>query len=33
MNIPKHDAEGRIQCGGIDDFFLVNVYVPNSGQH
>jgi len=32
MNITEHDAEGRIQCAEYDDFFLVNVYVPNSGQ-
>ena len=32
MNISEHDAEGRIQCAEYDDFFLVNVYVPNSGQ-
>jgi len=24
--------EGRIQCADFDPFFLVNVYVPNSGQ-
>lgn len=32
MGVPEHDAEGRIQCAEYDDFFLVNVYVPNSGQ-
>lgn len=32
MNVPKHDTEGRIQCAEYDNFFLVNVYVPNSGQ-
>ncbi|MBC8768633.1 exodeoxyribonuclease III [Arenibacter sp. BSSL-BM3] len=32
MNITEHDTEGRIQCAEYDDFFLVNVYVPNSGQ-
>ncbi|MFC4220581.1 exodeoxyribonuclease III [Flagellimonas marina] len=32
MGVPAHDAEGRIQCAEYDDFFLVNVYVPNSGQ-
>ena len=32
MGIPEHDSEGRIQCAEYDDFFLVNVYVPNSGQ-
>ena len=25
-------SEGRIQCADFKDFFLVNVYVPNSGQ-
>ncbi|MDX1332767.1 MAG: exodeoxyribonuclease III, partial [Robiginitalea sp.] len=24
--------EGRIQCAEYEDFYLVNVYVPNSGQ-
>jgi exodeoxyribonuclease-3 len=24
--------EGRVQCAEFDQFFLVNVYVPNSGQ-
>ncbi|MGB3344193.1 MAG: exodeoxyribonuclease III [Aequorivita sp.] len=32
MTISKHDAEGRIQCAEYKDFYLVNVYVPNSGQ-
>jgi len=32
MNIPEHDQEGRVQCAEFEDFFLVNVYVPNSGQ-
>jgi len=32
MSISEHDTEGRIQCAEYDDFFLVNVYVPNSGQ-
>ena len=26
------DREGRIQCADFDAFYLVNVYVPNSGQ-
>jgi len=29
---PPFNDEGRIQCAEFDDFFLVNVYVPNSGQ-
>ena len=32
MGIAQHDAEGRIQCAEYENFFLVNVYVPNSGQ-
>lgn len=32
MGIAEHDTEGRIQCAEYKDFFLVNVYVPNSGQ-
>ncbi len=27
---PVHDAEGRVLTAEYDDFFLVNVYVPNS---
>ncbi|MBC8755887.1 exodeoxyribonuclease III [Kordia sp. YSTF-M3] len=32
MGIPEHDQEGRIQCAEYKNFYLVNVYVPNSGQ-
>ena len=32
MGVPEHDMEGRVQCGEYDVFYLVNVYVPNSGQ-
>ncbi len=32
MGIAEHDAEGRIQCAEYQNFYLVNVYVPNSGQ-
>ena len=32
MNVSEHDSEGRIQCAEYPDFYLVNVYVPNSGQ-
>lgn len=32
MGIAEHDTEGRVQCTEFKDFFLVNVYVPNSGQ-
>lgn len=30
MAIKKHDAEGRLLTAEYKDFFLVNVYVPNS---
>jgi len=29
---PPFLPEGRIQCADYEDFYLVNVYVPNSGQ-
>ncbi len=32
MGIADHDLEGRIQCAEYPDYYLVNVYVPNSGQ-
>lgn len=32
MGIEAHDNEGRLQCAEYSDFYLVNVYVPNSGQ-
>jgi len=31
INIKEHDAEGRVLCLEYETFFLVNVYVPNSG--
>ena len=31
MGVEEHDAEGRILCLEYEAFFLVNVYVPNSG--
>lgn len=31
IGIKEHDAEGRVLCLEFDQFFLVNVYVPNSG--
>jgi len=31
LNIEEHDTEGRVLCLEFDTFFLVNVYVPNSG--
>jgi exodeoxyribonuclease III len=30
MKMPEHDNEGRILTAEYPDFFLVNVYVPNS---
>lgn len=27
----QHDQEGRVLCAEYEDFYLVNVYVPNSG--
>ena len=32
IGISEHDTEGRVQCAEFDEFYLVNVYVPNSGQ-
>lgn len=32
MGIEVHDQEGRVQCAEYENFYLVNVYVPNSGQ-
>ncbi|MGI9552352.1 MAG: exodeoxyribonuclease III [Aurantibacter sp.] len=32
MGLAEHDTEGRIQCAEYENFYLVNVYVPNSGQ-
>jgi exodeoxyribonuclease-3 len=31
MNRKEHDTEGRVLCLELETFFLVNVYVPNSG--
>ena len=33
MRVEAHDSEGRLQCVEYDKFYLINVYVPNSGQH
>ncbi len=30
LGVPKHDKEGRVLTAEYADFFLVNVYVPNS---
>ncbi|ETN95895.1 exodeoxyribonuclease III [Zhouia amylolytica] len=32
MGIEEHDREGRIICAEYPDFYVVNVYVPNSGR-
>ena len=32
MGISEHDIEGRVICAEYADFYLINVYVPNSGQ-
>ncbi len=32
MGKENHDNEGRILCAEYESFFLINVYVPNSGQ-
>jgi exodeoxyribonuclease III len=31
INLLEHDTEGRVLCLEFEKFFLVNVYVPNSG--
>jgi len=32
MGVTEHDQEGRILCAEYPGFYLINVYVPNSGQ-
>lgn len=32
LGIDEHDKEGRVICAEYSKFYLVNVYVPNSGQ-
>jgi exodeoxyribonuclease III len=32
IGVEKHDQEGRVICLEFASFYLVNVYVPNSGQ-
>ncbi|MCA6073903.1 exodeoxyribonuclease III [Fulvivirga sedimenti] len=32
MGMAEHDQEGRVLAAEFGDFFLVNVYTPNSGQ-
>lgn len=31
IGIEEHDQEGRVICAEYDQFYLINVYVPNSG--
>ena len=31
MNVEEHDQEGRVMTAEFDNFYLVTVYVPNSG--
>lgn len=31
IGLPNHDTEGRVICAEFESFFLVTVYVPNSG--
>ncbi|MBK3518947.1 exodeoxyribonuclease III [Carboxylicivirga marina] len=31
MGIEEHDQEGRVLCAEYENYFLVTVYVPNSG--
>lgn len=31
INIKEHDTEGRVLCLEFESYYLVNVYVPNSG--
>ncbi|MGJ8738756.1 exodeoxyribonuclease III [Zobellia laminariae] len=32
MGVAAHDNEGRVLCAEFENFYLVNVYTPNSGQ-
>jgi exodeoxyribonuclease III len=32
IGIPEHDQEGRVIVAEFNDFYLLNVYVPNSGE-
>jgi len=33
MGVADHDTEGRVICAEFESVYLVNVYVPNSGQN
>ena len=32
IGVEEHDTEGRVLCAEYPNFFLIDVYVPNSGQ-
>ena len=32
LGVSKHDSEGKAITAEFDDFYIVNTYVPNSGQ-
>lgn len=32
MGVAEHDNEGRVLCAEYSNYYVVNVYVPNSGQ-
>ena len=32
IQIAEHDSEGRVQCVSFKNYYVVNVYQPNSGQ-
>jgi exodeoxyribonuclease III len=32
MNVEEHDQEGRVITAEYDNFFLVSIYTPNSGE-
>lgn len=32
MNVEEHDQEGRVMTAEFDQYYLVTVYVPNSGE-
>jgi exodeoxyribonuclease-3 len=32
IGIAEHDNEGRVICAEFENFYMVNVYVPNSGE-
>lgn len=32
LGLPEHDFEGRVITAEFDNFFLINVYVPNAGE-